>query len=128
MVVAGESMAANTTWLVRRAIFDLGETAPRVYKADKDATTDPKYVVIGWVRSASTINAGDSILLNGVNSSAPGSFSNSQIGREVALGTAGAVIMADDLDNSAGEAQVVVGVVSATGAFDFLGMQLRGVA
>lgn len=125
--VAGEAMAANTTWLVRMALFDLTETVGRVYKADKDASSDAKYVVIGWVRSASSINAGDTVTVNGVGTSAPGSFSNSQIGREIFLGSSGAQVLGASLANTTNEAQVSVGVVTGLGAFLFTGMQMRGI-
>jgi hypothetical protein len=126
--VAGEAMAANTTFLVRMAMFDLGETVGRVYKADKDASSDNKWVVIGWVNSSSAVSAGGSVTVNLVGTSAPGSFGNSNIGREVFLGSAGAQVLGASLANTTNEAQIAVGVVTGLGAFLFTGPQFRGIA
>lgn len=126
--VAGEAFAANTTYLVRMGMFDLGDTVGSVYKADKDASSDNKWVVIGWVNSASSVIAGGSVVVNMVGTAAPGSFSNTQIGREVFLGSAGAQVVGASLANTTNEAQVAVGVVTSVGAFLFTGMNMRGIA
>ena len=54
--IAGEAMAANTSFAVRHAVS--GETSGRVYKADKDASVTHKFHVIGVARSTSAVSAG----------------------------------------------------------------------
>lgn len=129
-LVAGESFAADTSFLVRWAIS--GETAGRVYKADKDATSAQHWAVIGLARSVAGVSAGGSInvvMLGeaslGANDSA---FSSGNVGLELFLGSAGAFILGASLANTTNEAQVCVGVVQTTAKIWVDFKQLRGIA
>lgn len=91
-VVAGESMAANTSFLVRWAVN--GETAGRVYKADKDASTSDKFYAWGIALKASAVSAGDSVNVTFEGTHTLGSsdtnFNAADIGKAVYLTAAGA--------------------------------------
>lgn len=129
-MVAGESFAANTTFAVRFAIS--GETAGRVYKADKDASSSSKYAAIGLVMPGSAVSAGQSIDVVMMGELAQGSsdtpWSSGDVGKELFVGSSGAIILGASLANSANEAAFCIGVVqTTTKAFvDF--KQLRGIA
>jgi hypothetical protein len=91
-VVAGESMAANTSFLVRWAVN--GETAGRVYKADKDASTSDKFYAWGIALKTSAVSAGDSVNVTFEGTHTLGSsdtnFNATDIGKAVYLTAAGA--------------------------------------
>ena len=90
-VVAGESMAANTSFLVRYAVS--GETAGRVYKADKNAATTDKFYAWGIALSSSTVSAGGSVDVTFEGTHVLGSadvpFNASDIGKAVYLTSSG---------------------------------------
>lgn len=90
--VAGESMAANTSFLVRWAVN--GETAGRVYKADKDATSSDLFYAWGVALKTSAVSAGDSVnvTFEGTHTlgSSDSNFAASDIGKAVYLTTSGA--------------------------------------
>lgn len=113
-MVAGESFAANTTFLVRMARN--GETAGRVYKADNDASANDNFYVIGIAYSTSTVNAGDNInmIMLGEHSlqSSDSAFAGADIGKPVFLGAAGAFTVT--APSAADTAIVRVGVVQET--------------
>lgn len=129
-MVAGESFAANTSFLVRFALN--GETAGRVYKADKDASTSSKYMAIGIALSTGAVSAGQNITVIMMGEHALGSsdsaFSASDIGKEVFVGASGAFILGASLANTANEAQFCVGVVQETTKIWIDAKQLRGIA
>jgi hypothetical protein len=91
-VVAGESMAANTSFLVRWAVN--GETAGRVYKADKDASSSDKFYAWGIALKTSAVSAGDSVNVTFEGTHTLGSsdtnFNAADIGKAVYLTAAGA--------------------------------------
>lgn len=129
-LVAGESFAANTSFLVRWALT--GETAGRVYKADKDATTTNNYMAIGMALSTGAVTAGQNITVILVGEHVLGSsdtpFASGDVGKEVFLGTTGAFILGAALANTANEAQFCVGVVQETSKVWLDMKQLRGIA
>jgi len=116
VMVAGESMAANTSFLVRFALN--GETAGRVYKADKDASVSDKFHAIGIALSTSAVSAGENIdvimLGTHVLGSSDTPFAGADIGKPVFLGSSGAFILGASLTNTANEAAKPIGFVENT--------------
>lgn len=129
-LVAGEAMAANTSFLVRWALTS--ETAGRVYKADKDASSTSQYMAIGIALSTVAVSAGDSVTVMLMGEYTLGSsdtaFDGGDIGKEVFLGASGAMILGAALANTTNEAQFCVGVVQTTTKVWIDNKQLRGIA
>ena len=129
-LVAGESFAANTSFLVRWALT--GETAGRVYKADKDASSSAKYMAIGMALSTGAVSAGQNITVIMLGEHTLGSsdtpFAGGDVGIEVFVGTAGAFVLGAALANTTNEAQFCVGVVQETSKVWIDAKQLRGIA
>lgn len=129
-LVAGESFAANTSFLVRWALT--GETAGRVYKADKDASSVYKYAAIGVALSTSAVSAGQNIdvTLMGEHTlgSSDSAFASGDVGKELFVGTSGAFILGSALANTTNEAQFVAGAIQATNKIWVDFKQLRGIA
>lgn len=129
-MVAGEAMAANTSFAVRWALN--GETAGRVYKADKDATSLNKYMVIGIALSPGGVSAGQNIdvvmLGEYVQGSADTAFNATDVGKELFLGSSGAIILGSALASTTGEAAFCLGVVEATNKIWVDFKNLRGIA
>lgn len=126
-MVAGEAMAANTSFLVRFAIS--GETAGRVYKADKDASTLDKFYAIGLALKTAAVSSGDTVDITFEGTHTLGSsdspFSAGDIGKAVYLTAAGAFsIIAPTGTN---EAVWRVGIVEATNKIWIGTMQLNGI-
>jgi len=115
-MVAGESFAANTSFLVRYA--RTGETAGSVYKADKDATSNNNYYVVGIALSTGAVTAGQNITVISLGTSVLGSsdtaFNAADVGKPLFLGASGAFILGSSLANTAGEAQVQIGIIENT--------------
>lgn len=113
-MVAGEAFAANTSFLVRLAIN--GETAGRVYKADKDASSTINYNVIGIAHSAAGVSAGaniDVVMLGEYNlGSSDAAFASADLSKEVYLLASGAFSITPP--SSVNEAVVVAGFVQTT--------------
>jgi hypothetical protein len=90
-VVAGESMAANTSFLVRYALN--GETAGRVYKADQDTTSVDRFYAVGVVLSTGAISAGNIVSATYSGTHILGSsdtpFAGTDIGKAVYLTASG---------------------------------------
>ncbi len=118
VMIAGASFAANSSFLVRMALN--GETAGRVYKADKAAgavgsETNTIYTIgIAQNRTGSTIAAGGSIpvvkLGNATLQSGDTAFTASQDeGKPVYLGAAGAFTLTPSVTSN--DAIVLVGSV-----------------
>jgi hypothetical protein len=128
-LVAGESFASDTSFLVRWAIN--GETAGRVYKADKDATTFQHWAVIGLARSVAGVSAGGNINVVILGEASLGAndavFSAGNVGLELFLGSSGAFILGSSLSNASNEAQVCVGVIENTTKVWVDFKQLRGI-
>ena len=129
-LVAGQSFAANTTFAVRWALT--GETAGQVYAADKDATSTNKYMAIGLALSTSAVTAGqniDVIMLGeytqGTNDTA---FASTDVGKELYVSTAGALILGAALAGTTGEAAFCIGVIQATNKVWVDFKSLRGIA
>ena len=129
-LVAGESFAANTSFLVRWALT--GETAGRVYKADKDASSTAKYMAIGIALSTGAVSAGQNITVIMLGEHTLGSsdtpFASGDVGKELFVGTTGAFILGSALANTTNEAQFCVGVVQETSKIWIDAKQLRGIA
>jgi hypothetical protein len=126
-LIAGESFAANTSFLVRRARN--GETAGRVYKADNDASSADNFYVVGVALATSAVAAGDPIRVVSLGSHTLGSsdsaFSASDVGRPVYLTSAGAFSVT--APTAVDTAVVRVGVVENTTILDVMPMQLNGI-
>lgn len=130
VMVAGESFAADTSFFVRMALT--GETAGRVYKADKDASSSNKYMAIGIAKSVAGVSAGGNIQVTmlgehslGANDSA---FASGDVGKELFVGTAGAIILGASLADTTNEAAFCAGVVQTTAKIWVDFKQLRGIA
>lgn len=91
-MVAGESFAANTSFLVRMA--RTGETAGRVYKADQDATSNDNFYAIGILMSTGAVSAGGSVVVTMLGTHILGSsdsaFAGADVGKPVFLTASGA--------------------------------------
>lgn len=128
--VAGEAFAANTSFVVRWALT--GETAGRVYKADKDASVSAKYAAIGIALSTSAVSAGQNIDVVMLGEYSQGTsdtaFNAADVGLEVFVGASGAIILGAALANTANEAQFVIGSVQTTTKIWVDFKQLRGIA
>jgi len=126
-LIAGESFAANTSFLVRRARN--GETAGRVYKADSDASSADNFYVIGIALASVAVAAGESIRVVSLGSHTLGSndsaFSASDVGRPVYLTSDGAFSVT--APTAVDTAVVRVGVVENTNILDVMPMQLNGI-
>jgi hypothetical protein len=111
ILVAGEGLSANITYFVRWAVT--GETAGRVYKADKDASSSDKFYAFGTVRSGSAVSAGNSVTVNIAGTINLGSgdtnFASSDVGKAIYLTAAGAFSVTAPL--TANEAVFRVGIV-----------------
>jgi hypothetical protein len=127
-MIAGESFAANTTFLVRMALSS--ETADRVYKAtNAAASTDKKYWVIGLVMNAAAKSAGDLmnvVLLGSLTlGSSDTAFGSSDVGLPVWLTTAGGFsVTAPSADDTA---CMKVGMVQSTSVILVGNMQVTGI-
>jgi hypothetical protein len=127
-MVAGESMAANTSFLVRMAVT--GETAGRVYKAtNAAAATDGKFYALGIALKTSAVSAGDSVDVVFMGSYTQGSsdtaFASGDVGKPVYLTTAGA--MSVTAPSSSGAAVYRIGVVETTTKIWIDSKQLNGI-
>ena len=115
--VAGESFAANTTFAVRYALN--GETAGRLYKADKDASVSDKMHVVGFIQSGSALSAGNAAVLldDGIitlgGSDTP--FNAADIGKPVFLDSAGAFTVTPPSGTNI--ASAIIGIVRSTSSF-----------
>lgn len=127
-MVAGESFAANTSFLVRLAIS--GETAGRVYKAtSSNAAADKKFWAIGMVKAAGAVSAGDEVEVMLLGSHTLGSsdvnFNSSDVGLAVWLTTAGGFSVTSP--SSSGDASFKVGTVESTTKILVDNKQLMGI-
>jgi hypothetical protein len=127
-MVAGESFAAGTSFLVRMA--RAGETAGRVYKADNDASSNDNFYVIGIAMAGSSpISAGNDInvILFGSHVLGPSdtNFSATDIGKPVYLTTSGGFSVTPP--TAANTAVVRVGIVDMINRILIMPMQLNGI-
>lgn len=124
--VAGESFAADTSFLVRWARN--GETAGRVYKADYDASSNDNFYAIGIARSVGAVSAGGNINVILLGSHALGtgdtSFAGADVGKAVFLTAAGA--FSATAPSTTNQAVYRIGIVEATNRI-FVQPQLIGV-
>lgn len=113
-MVAGESFAANTSFLVRLAVN--GETGTRVYKADNNAATLNNFYVIGIAKSSVAVSAGDNIEVTAmglyIRGSSDASFLAADIGKPIYLGANGAYTVTPP--STADLAVVKIGIVYGT--------------
>lgn len=126
-VVAGEAFAADTAWLVRYA--RTGETAGRVYKADKDASANDNFYVIGIAYSASAVSAGQNLTLVMLGEytllANDTAFASGDVGKPVFLSSTGAFTVT--APSAANEAVVRIGMVQETTKI-FVQTQVVGIA
>ena len=129
-LVAGESFAADTSFFVRWAIT--GETAGRVYKADKDASSSNLYMAFGIAKSVAGVTAGQNIQVTVLGEHVLGAndvaFNAADVGKELFVGTAGAIILGASLTDATNEAAFCAGAVQATDRIWVDYKQLRGIA
>lgn len=125
-MVAGESFAADTSFLVRMA--RTGETAGRVYKADYDASSNDNFYAIGIARSVSAVSAGQNIdvVILGAHTLGTGdtAFAAGDVGKAVFLTASGAFSVT--APNSVNQAVYRIGIVENTNLI-FVQPQLIGV-
>lgn len=125
--VAGEAMAADTSFLVRYAVN--GETAGRVYKADKDASVSDKFYAFGVALKASAVSAGDSVNVTFEGTHILGAsdtaFNAADIGKPVYLTAAGAFSVT--APSAVDEAVYRIGVVENTDRIWVGDKQLNGI-
>ena len=127
-VVAGETFAANTTFVVRLA--QSGETAGRVYKADNDTGIGDKFHAMGLIQvGASPLAAGSSVemvMLGSIDlAAADVDFVAADIGKPIHVGTSGALEVTPP--STEGRAVVIVGYVETTTKIDVRPLQIMGV-
>lgn len=128
VMTAGESMAADTSFLVRMALS--GETAGRVYKAtNANAIADKKFYAFGIAKIGSAASAGDPVSVYMMGSMALGSsdtpFGGGDIGLPVYLTTAGGFSITPP--SSSLTAVWRIGTVETTSSIMVGGQQLNGV-
>lgn len=115
-LVAGESFAANTSFLVRWGINSLSETTDRIYKADKDASSTDKFWVIGIALSTGSVSAGGNIDVVMMGTFTLGAsdtaFAAGDVGKPVWLTSAGA--FSTTAPSATNEADFKAGMVEAT--------------
>lgn len=125
--VVGESLADDETFAVRMALT--GETAGRVYKADKDASTSNKFFAIGLTRKVGGASAGDSVEVTIIGSFDLGAndtpFASGDVGKPVYLGAAGALTLTPP--STVDEAVFKIGMVETTTKILLAGTQLHGI-
>lgn len=97
VMVAGQTFAADTTYLVRFAVT--GETAGRVYKADDNASVSDKFYAFGIVQPGAEVLAGADITVISFGSvslkAGDTNFAAGDIGKAVFLsGTGGFTVTA----------------------------------
>ena len=135
VMTAGQTFAANTSYLVRMGITSNSETANRVYAADNsNAATNLQFWVVGIANSPGGVSAGGSITVTLLGSyslaSADAGFTSGTEGQAVWLTTSGA--FSTTAPSASGTAAFKVGTVETTGAGTassilINGMQLTGV-
>ena len=117
VAVAGESFAADNSYMVRFAID--GETSGRIYKASAAlASTQGKYLVAGVILPTSALTAGDSILVTVIGEHTLGAsdtpFDSADIGKPVYLKNNGTGGFSVTPPSSVDSAIFLTGVVKAT--------------
>lgn len=127
--IAGEAFAANTTFAVRYALS--GETAGRIYKADKDASVSDKFYVVGVIQPSSALSAGDPIdlIIQGEVSllASDSAFAAGEIGQAVHLLATGAWDALSQITYAANEASTRFAMVKTTSSMLIQSMQFYGV-
>lgn len=112
--VAGESFSAATLYAVRYG--QNAETAGRLYKADKDASSTDNFYVVGLVKTVGALSAADpvpAITKMGLLTATSHGFT---VGKPVFLDAAGA--LTSTAPSSANEAVVRVGLVKDANTID----------
>lgn len=120
--IAGEAFSTVTLYAVRYA--QDAETAGRIYKADKDATSVDNFHVIGLVKTAGALIAADTvpaITKAGLITATAHGFT---VGKPVFLSASGA--LTSTAPSAANEATVIVGMVKDTNTLD-VRIQVMGV-
>jgi len=118
--VAGQSFSANTTYAIRRAIVQNGETAGRVYAADIDTSTYDEFYVIGLFNNPTSVSAGNSITVvrKGLLTlgSSDTAFATNDQGKPFFLQAAGA--WSNTAPSTTGQAITRLGIVKSTNVVD----------
>lgn len=126
-VVVGESFAADTTFAVRYA--KSGETAGRVYKADRDATSADNFHVVGFINGGAGLSAGNNATLYMLGEitldSGDTAFNAGDIGLPVFLTASGAFSIT--APSTASHAVCQLGVVKTTTVIDIRSTQVIGI-
>ena len=122
--IAGESFAANTSFIVRWALD--GETAGRVYSADSTVAADNKYWAVGIAFSSNGASADDSIDVVTLGTALLGSedtnFDSTEVGLPVWLTSSGG--FSTVAPSSSGNADFKIGMVQDVNKIHVIGMQL----
>lgn len=131
-LIAGQSFSANTTYAVRWGQPANGETAGRLYAADKNAASQSNFNCVGVIQPTGAISAGGSVNLikeGGITQVANDTaFGSNDVGTEAFVGSSGVIIAKSALSGSTNEAAFVVGIIQTTTSIDVGGMHLRGIA
>jgi len=130
-LIAGEAFDANTSYMVRIALT--GETAGRVYKADKDTTSVHKFYALGFIEGSGATakiaaDTVDVIMFGEISlGSADTNFASVEIGQAVHLLASGAFDAVSQVVYVEGEASYRGGMVSEIGKILVGNMQLLGI-
>jgi len=120
--IAGEAFSATTLYAVRYG--QNAETAGRVYKADKDATTTDNFYAIGLVKTSGALSAADpvpAITKMGLITATAHGFT---VGKPLFLDAAGA--LSSTSPSTANHAVVRVGMVKDANTID-INVQVVGI-
>lgn len=113
--VAGETFAANTSFLVRIALT--GETAGRVYKADNNAASFNRFYLLGVAFTTTGASAGQNVTVVQLGEyslqSSDAAFNAADIGKPIFLTTSGGFSVT--APTAANTAVSVIGFVQETG-------------
>ncbi len=114
--VAGQTFAANTSYIVRWGMNTLSETTSRIYAADYSTVSYDEFWAIGIAFSAAGVTAGQNITVYSFGSYTLGSsdtpFSSANIGDPFWLTSSGAFSAIAPTGDS--EADLKVGVIMST--------------
>ena len=126
--VAGESFAANTSYIVRWGMNSLAELTTRIYKADDDTSSFDEFWAIGVAHSTSAVSAGQSIVVTAIGAVTIGSnntpFNTADVGQIVWLTASGG--FAASIPSGPNLADFKVGTVMSTTQF-WLDGQMMGI-
>jgi hypothetical protein len=123
-IPVGEAISSAGVYAVRfMKVADAGFTAGRVIRADKDASSVDNFWVVGLIKVATTVSAGDSVTLfkSGKMAASGHGFT---VGQPIFLHANGTLTNTED--ESAGMASVKVGIARDANTIE-IGVQVFGV-